>query len=101
MTDQTTKPAPTQAVLSSAELGKMKLAFEAHMDATQPPYWRTTAHARDAWQIWLASAAATRERCADVCEELPPRSSEYDAATLDCSMAIRRLMPNTEVQRRP
>ena len=36
-----------------------------------------------------AAVAAERERCAMVCETLQSRSSEYDAATLDCAAAIR------------
>ena len=30
--------------------------FESWADETQPKYWRTTAWARDAWQIWKAAA---------------------------------------------
>lgn len=36
----------------------MRQQFEAWMDSDAPPYWRTTAHAREAWQIWQASARA-------------------------------------------
>jgi hypothetical protein len=40
-------------------------AFEAHMDRTQPPYWRTTAHAREAWALWQAArATAPSDRAA-------------------------------------
>jgi hypothetical protein len=37
------------------------------------------------------AVAQERLRCANVCENLPSRSSEYDSATLDCAGAIRRL----------
>lgn len=41
-------------------------------------------------RAYVASAvAAERERCAMVCETLPCRGSEYDAATMDCAAAIR------------
>lgn len=41
-------------------------------------------------RAYVASAvAAERERCAMVCEALPCRGSEYDAATMDCAAAIR------------
>lgn len=36
--------------------------FESWADETQPKYWRTTAWARDAWQIWKAAAMLEAQR---------------------------------------
>lgn len=47
-----------------------RAAFEAHMDATAPAYWRTTEHGRDAWRIWqaaLQSQQAAAEPGCDYC----------------------------------
>ena len=57
---------PPLTVPLSDQLGLSpeRAAFEAHMNATAPMYWRTTEHARDAWKIWLAATAAERERIA-------------------------------------
>jgi len=53
-----TMPEPS----SNPQLPPLRAAFEAHMDATNPAHWRTTAHARDAWEIWQAAVLAERER---------------------------------------
>lgn len=60
------------AVASTEGLGHdpERAAFEAHMDATAPSYWRTTAHAREAWAIWHAATGSERGRWQELAEHL-------------------------------
>lgn len=93
----TSETNPPLAVAPTAELGPApeRAAFEAHMDATAPPYWRTTAHAREAWAIWRAATGAERERCAALCEAIHARHiaehGDYIGETYaaECARAIR------------
>lgn len=73
--------------------------FEKWADSTQPAYWRTTAWARDAWQIFLEAATLVRnaalEEAAQVCESRQTPGTASVAILTGAADAIRNLKEPT------